>query len=188
MSLSEQMATKLHYSNAFYSGTVAMVVMGEWFPGWMIKGRDSNLLKGFTFNDWAMTRVPCNNADYSTIGVSTFNHVYARSKKKDAAFKFIAWMGSAEAAPVIAKNGFLPAVVNDKTLEVLASSVPDKESLKYWTEKVPIHAQWFHKYGSKLETQVLNPLLSQYLATDMNEGDLLAEIEKACKDVIKSTR
>lgn len=188
MSLSEQMATKLHYSNAFYSGTVAMLVMGEWFPGWMIKGRDSNLLKGYTFNDWAITRAPCNRSEYSTIGVSTFNHIYSRSKKKDAAFKFIAWMGSAEAAPIIAKSGFLPAVINDQTLEVLASSVPDRESLKYWTEKVPVQAQWFHKYGSKLETQVLNPVLSKYLATDMSDNDLLAEIEKGCKEVIKSTK
>lgn len=189
MSLSEQMATRMHYSTAFYNGNVAMVVMGEWFPGYLIKGRDSNLLKDFTFNDWALTRVPANNAQkYITMGVCTFNHISARSKKKDAAFKFISWMGSAVAGPTIAKAGFLPAVIDSKTMDVLAGSVPDKESLKYWTEKVPVFPQWFHKYGSKLETQALNPLLSQYLTTDMNDGDFIAELENQCKDIIKSTK
>lgn len=186
--LSEQIATKIHYSTAFYGGNVAMLLIGEWFPGFMIKGRDSNLLKGFTWNDWAITRVPCNNATYSTIGMTTFNHLCHSSKKKDAAFKFIAWMGSAEAGPVIAKSGFLPAVVDEKTLAVLGESVPDKDSLTYLTEKVPVVPQWFHKYGSKLETQALNPLVSQYLTTDMNDGDLIADMEKACKEVINSVK
>lgn len=185
--LAEINASRLHYSTAFYAGNVAMMPMGEWFPGYMIRGRDGNLLKGYTWNDYGITRLPCDTPEYVTMGQCTFNHVAARSKKKDAAFKFIAWMGSTKGSPAIAKAGLLPAVIDKKTMEVLAESVPDKDSLKYLTEKVPVKAQWFHKWGSKLETQVLNPLLSGYLASDQSDDDFIKELEKGCKDLIKST-
>ncbi len=185
--LAEINASRLHYSTAFYNGNVAMLPMGEWFPGFMINGRNNKLLKGFTWNDYGITRLPCNTPNYITMGQCTFNHVVARSKKKDAAFKFIAWMGGPEGGQVAAKAGLLPAVIDDKVMAILAESVPDKDSLKYLTEKVPVKAQWFHKWGSKLETQVLNPLLSGYLSSDQNDGDFIADLEKGCKDLIKST-
>ncbi len=186
--LAEINASRLHYSTAFYNGNVAMMPMGEWFPGFMISGRNNKLLKGFTWNDYGITRLPCNTPNYITMGQCTFNHVAARSKKKDAAFKFIAWMGSAEGGQVAAKAGLLPSVIDDKVMAVLAESVPDKESLRYLTESVPVKAQWFHKWGSKLETQVLNPLLSGYLSSEQNDGDFIAELEKGCKELIKSTK
>ena len=185
--LAELKTTKLHYSKAFYEGNVAMLLIGEWFPGFMIAGRNQNLLKNYTWNDWALTRLPCDSQDYITAGAPTFNHIHSRSKKKDAAFKFLAWFGGPEGAKVVAQNGFLPAMINDEVEVELAKIVPDKDSLKYFTESVPRHAAYLNKYGTKIETQVLNPLIEKYLVTDMSDGDFLLELDKGLKEVIKST-
>ncbi len=88
--LNDMKVTKTHYSKAFYDGRAAMLLIGEWFPGFMISGRDKNLLQGFTWNDWGVTRLPCDEKSYSTFGSPTFNHVTSYAKNKEAAFKFIA--------------------------------------------------------------------------------------------------
>ncbi len=185
--LAELKATKTHYSTAFYGGNVAMCLIGEWFPQFMAAGRDKNLLKDFTWKDWAITRIPCDTPNYSTSGIPTENHIYAGSKNKDAAFKFIAWAGGTAGAKVVAANGILPALVDNQVKTVLASVVPDKESIKYLSEDVPVFGAYTNKYGTKIETQVLNPLIEKYLTTDMSDSEFLGELDKQLKDVISST-
>jgi ABC-type glycerol-3-phosphate transport system substrate-binding protein len=75
-----------------------MLLIGEWYPGFMKSGRDQNLLQGYTWNDWGITRLPCDEKTYVTLGTPTFNHVTSYAKNKEAAFKFVAWMGGPEGA------------------------------------------------------------------------------------------
>lgn len=185
--LAELKATKTHYSQAFYQGNVGMLLIGEWFPQYMLAARDQKLLRDFTWNDWAITRIPCDSPNYITAGASTFNHIYSRSKKKDAAFKFLAWAGGVQGAKVVARNGILPAMVTDDVENELAKVVPDRESVKYLCEQVPVFGAYINKYGTKIETQVLNPLIEKYLVTDMSDGDFMVELDKGLKEVIKST-
>lgn len=185
MSLAEQRATRIHYSAAFYSGTAAMMLMGEWFPGYMITGRDNGLLQGFTWTDWAITRVPCNEAAYATMGNCTYNHIYTRSKNKDAAFEFIAWMAGAEGARVMAKAGFLPAYMDRPVAEALSMAVPDRESAAYLMEDVPKIPLYYSVYGSQIEAN-LNTLLDKYLATNMSEAQFETELKQAMTDIINS--
>ncbi len=185
--LAELKATKTHYSQAFYQGNVGMVLIGEWFPQFMLAARDQKLLKNFTWNDWAITRIPCDSANYITAGASTFNHIYSRSKKKDAAFKFLAWAGGVEGAKVVAKNGILPAIVNDEVQNELTKVVPDMESVKYLSEPAPKFTAYINKYGTKIETQVLNPLIEKYLVSDMSDGDFMVELDRGLKEVVKSS-
>ena len=158
----------MHYSKAFYDGNVGMLLIGEWFPGYMMAARDQGLLRGYTWNDWAITRIPCNAETYTTMGNCTFNHISKRSKKKDAAFKFIAWMGSAEGAKFVARNGLLPAHVDEAVGVELAKVLPDKDSVKYLTENVPKIPLYYSVYGSQIEP-ALNLLLDRYLSTSMSE-------------------
>jgi len=185
MSLAEQRATRIHYSTAFYYGNAAMMVMGEWFPGYMITGRDNGLLQGFAWTDWAITRVPCNESAYVTMGNCTYNHICSRSRNKEAAFEFIAWMAGAEGAKVMATAGFLPAYVDRTVAEALSNAVPDRESAAYFMENVPKIPIYHSIYGSQIEAN-LNTLLDRYLATTMTEAQFEAELKQAMTNIVSS--
>lgn len=182
----ELKATKTHYSRAFWEGNVGMLLIGAWFPGQMLSARDGNLLKDYTWNDWALTRLPCNEPEYRTIDVPTFNCVHADSKKKDAAFKFIAWMGGPEGAKVVAQNGFLPAVVTPEVEEAFVSVFPDKASLKYFLEDKVVMPHWLNKYGVGIEN-MLGPVMEEYLLTDMSDDQLKSLINEKLQEIIEIT-
>ncbi|MCJ7617815.1 MAG: extracellular solute-binding protein [Desulfobacterales bacterium] len=182
----ELKATKTHYSRAFWEGNVGMLLIGAWFPGQMLSARDGNLLKDYTWNDWALTRFPCNEPEYRTIDVPTFNCVHADSKKKDAAFKFIAWMGGPEGAKVVAQNGFLPAVVTPEVEEAFVSVFPDKASLKYFLEDKVVMPHWLNKYGVGIEN-MLGPVMEEYLSTDMSDDQLKSLINEKLQEIIEIT-
>ncbi|TCL62069.1 multiple sugar transport system substrate-binding protein [Hydrogenispora ethanolica] len=187
ISASELKATKMHYSKGFYDGNVGMLIIGEWFPGMMVAGRDQKLLKDYGWNDWAITRMPCNQSKYVTVGACTFNHIYSRSKKKAAAFKFISWMGSSEGAKVVARNGFLPPVVDAGVKAELAKVVPDTESLNALIDPAPRIAPWYSELGSQVEA-TLNVELDKYLATDMPETTFVNQFRAQLKQLAESNR
>ena len=123
--LIDMKVTKTHYSKQFYDGNLGMLLIGEWFPGQMITGKNDKLLKNFNWEDYGITRLPCNVSTYHTWGIPTFNHVVSYSKKKEAAFRFIQWMSGPEARKVAASYGVLPAVVDDNVKSILAKNIPD---------------------------------------------------------------
>jgi len=182
MPLTETKITKTHYSKAFYSGKVGMLVIGEWFPGFMIKGRDENLLQGFTWNDWSLTRQPCDEATYRTFGNATFSHVHANSAHKDAMFKFLAWMGGPDGARIVAKAGLLPAYITADVTKEFASILPDQNALTYFSEPRKVNTQFYNKYGSKVEAEMAD-LMEQYLSAPMSDQDLQAAVEQRLKKV-----
>lgn len=184
--LIELKTTQLHYSKAFYDGNAGMLIIGEWFPGMMKAGSEQGLLKGFAWKDWGITRIPCDYRDFVTVGACTFNHVYSRSKNKDAAFKFLAWMGSPEGAKVIAKEGFLPPIVTPEIEAQLAQVIPDRKSLEYFLEPAPRMIGMYNKYASQIET-AFNKMIEEYLTTNLRDEDLIARLNRQFTEIIKST-
>ena len=182
MPLTETKVTKTHYSKAFYSGKVGMLVIGEWFPGFMKSGSDDKLLEGFTWNDWALTRMPCDETPYRTFGNPTFSHVHSNSKNKDAVFKFIAWMGGPDGAMKVAANGLLPAYITDDVKNEFKKILPDASSLKYYTEDRIVNTQFYNKYGTKVEGE-LAAIMEEYLSEDMTDAQLKTLIEQRLKQV-----
>ncbi len=187
MSMAQMKATNTQYAKAFYDGNIGMIIMGEWFPGMMLGGRDNNLLRNFTWDDWGITRMPCDSSKYINVGASTFNHVYSRSKKKEAAFKFISWMGSVEGSKIVARNGFLPPVNNEETKKELAKVIPDSESLNYFLESAPRVPLWYTQYGSQVSA-TLNSQLERYLASDMTEQVFIKEVKERFNQIVESNR
>ncbi len=186
MPYADIVATKLHYSQAFYNGNVAMLPIGEWFPGFMLDGKKKDLLKGYTWNDWGVTRLPDDQSSYASVGAPTFNNIFSGSKNKDAAFQFISWMGGPQGAEIVAKNGFLPAMVTPKVVEALKSVIPDEESLKYFTENVKVIPPYYTKYGSRVEQAILNTL-QQYLLNDMTDQQVMDSLRTKLQDIINTT-
>jgi multiple sugar transport system substrate-binding protein len=182
MPLTETKITKTHYSKPFYAGEVAMLIIGEWFPGFMIKGRDENLLEGYTWNDWSLTRIPCDEPEYRTFGNPTFSHVHANSKKKEAMFKFISWMGGPEGAKIVASSGLLPAYTTEEVKAEFASILPDQNAINYFTEPRTVNTQFYNKYGSKVESE-LAAIMEEYLANPMSDSELRRTIEQRLRKV-----
>jgi multiple sugar transport system substrate-binding protein len=187
MPLTETRVTKTHYSKAFYSGKVGMLIIGEWFPGFMIKGRDENQLEGFTWNDWSLTRMPCDEPTYRTFGNPTFSHIHVNSKKKDTMFKFISWMGGPEGAKIVAGAGLLPAYITDDVKNEFRKILPDDTALKYYAESKMVNTQFYNKYGSKVESE-LGTIMDEYLAADMSDAELKTLIEKRLKQVAEQVQ
>jgi hypothetical protein len=123
--LIDMKVTKTHYSKQFYDGKAAMLLIGEWFPGFMISGRDKNLLVGYTWNDWAVTRLPCDEKSYGTMGSPTFNHVtsYAKNRKRRSSYRLV----GGPRAPDRGKAGVLPAMV-DRASRTSEDALPDAQS------------------------------------------------------------
>lgn len=186
MSQADLKATGTHYSKAFWGGNVGMLIIGEWFPGQMLSAKDEGSLVGYTWDDWALTRLPCDESDYRTFNIPTFNIVHADSEKKDAAFKFIGWMGSPEGAKVVAQNGFLPATVTPEVEEALATILPAGTSLKYFLEDRVVMAQWFNKYGPMVDTS-LSSWMEEYLSTDMSDDELESFLIEKLEEIISKT-
>jgi len=184
--LIDMKVTKTHYSKQFYDGKAAMLLLGEWFPGFMISGRDQNLLKGFTWNDWGVTRLPSDDKAYVTMGSPTFNHVTSYAKNKEAAFKFIAWMGGVEGAKIAAQAGVLPATINPDVKAVLAKAFPDAQSLEYFTESKKAYPMLMTKYGSRIEAQI-NTMIEEFLLGKITEADFDAKMQAGLKEIVATT-
>jgi multiple sugar transport system substrate-binding protein len=184
MPLTETKVTKTHYSKPFYEGKVGMLIIGEWFPGFMIKGRDEKLLQGYTWNDWSLTRMPCDEKTYRTFGNPTFCHVHANSKKKDAMFKFIASLGGPQGAKIVAASGLLPAYITNDVKNEFKKILPDATALKYFTEQRTVMTQFYNKYGTQAESE-LGSIMESYLNSPMSDDQLVATIKARFNQVIK---
>lgn len=184
--LIDMKVTKTHYSKQFYDGNLGMLLIGEWFPGQMITGKNDKLLKNFNWEDYGITRLPCNVSTYHTWGIPTFNHVVSYSKKKEAAFRFIQWMSGPEARKVAASYGVLPAVVDDNVKSILEKNIPDAQSLEYFLEPRIIYPSNFSKYGSRAE-MLLDSIQEEYLLGKIPDSELNAKIKKGLEEIIKTT-
>jgi multiple sugar transport system substrate-binding protein len=184
--LIDMKVTKTHYSKQFYDGRVAMLLIGEWYPGYMKSGRDQNLLQGYTWNDWAITRLPCDSPSYVTMGTPTFNHVTSYAKNKEAALRFIAWMGGPEGAKIAAQSGVLPAMVDDGVKKVLSEAIPDAQSVAYFTEPKQTYPMLMTKYGSRIEAQI-NTQVEEYLLGKLTDATFDAAFKAGLKEIIDTT-
>ncbi len=185
--LIDMKVTKTHYSKQFYDGKAAMLLIGEWFPGFMIAGRDQNLLQGFSWNDWGVTRLPSDEKTYVTMGSPTFNHVTSYAKHKEAAFRFIAWMGGPEGAKIAAQAGVLPATITPEVKQVLSKALPDSQSLEYFTEPKKSYPMLMTKFGSRIEAQI-NNMIEEYLLGKLSDADFDGKLKAGLKEIIDTSK
>lgn len=182
--LSRVIATKLHYSKAFYKGNLGMLIIGEWFPNMMSNGRDEGLLKGFTWDDWGVVPLPCDEKEYNAPGMATSGHVAAISKHKAEAFKVLAFLGlSDEGSELVAKAGLMPAYLSPKAAEVIKNNIPDEESLKYYLSPYPRRNLVNNKYGNKVSDLILT-LMEDYLAGGLTDNELLKKWKSGLEETV----
>ncbi|KAB8140079.1 sugar ABC transporter substrate-binding protein [Chloroflexia bacterium SDU3-3] len=112
-------AGNVHYSGVFKNQQVAMLPMGSWFVGTMIKAKAAGEA---TFN-WGVAKYPHPEgvAAGTTAGTLTSLAINASSKHQDAAWDFIKFYSGAEGAKVLASTGNLPALRTDEALKAYAA-------------------------------------------------------------------
>jgi len=184
--LVDMKVTATHYSKQFYDGQAAMLLMGEWFPGQILSGYKQGVLAGWGWNDWGLTRLPSDSNPYVTMGAPTFSHVTSYSRNKEAALKFIAWMGGPEGAQVAARSGVLPAMVDAGVRQVLSESIPDSQSLDYFTEQKITFPMAYNKYGSRIEN-LINTLQEEYLLGLIPDNHFDTRLRAGLEEIIRTT-
>jgi multiple sugar transport system substrate-binding protein len=184
--LVDMKVTATHYSKQFYDGQAAMLLMGEWFPGQILSGYKQGVLAGWGWNDWGLTRLPSDSNPYVTMGAPTFSHVTSYSRSKEAALRFIAWMGGPEGAQVAARSGVLPAMVDAGVRQVLSESIPDPLSLDYFTEQKITFPMAYNKYGSRIEN-LINTLQEEYLLGLIPDNHFDTRLRAGLEVIIRTT-
>ncbi len=184
--LVDMKVTKTHYSKQFYDGKVGMIVIGEWFPGLMTKGAQNGLLQGYELKDYGITRMPCDQPEYITHGHPTFSCVTSYSKKKQAAFEFLAWCAGPEGAAVTGSLGVLPALCNDEVAKTIASVLPDESSVKYFMEPKNVRMAGYTKYGPRVDA-ALGKLADEFLLGNINEAQFEEKFTADIKNIVETT-
>ena len=176
--------TKMHYSTAFFGGNVAMLQIGEWFPGMLLGAKEKDLFQGFTWNDWGVAPIPNDRDIRVNPGIPTYSHVAKFSKKKDAAFRFLRWLAGPEGAAELAKAGYLPTIITSEVQENLKPNFADAKSLEVFLapfDKLsPILTP---SYAAGID-QVMGATFEEFLSSDMSEDDIFESFRKRLQQVV----
>lgn len=111
----------LHYSAAFAQGNVATMNMGSWFIATLIQK-----IKDGEYTDctnWGMVKYPHAEGVEagSTLSTITALAVPTSAPNKDAAWDFVKFVSGEQGAEVMASTGNIPAMTNDKIVDLIAS-------------------------------------------------------------------
>ncbi|MCY1151537.1 MAG: extracellular solute-binding protein [Sphaerochaetaceae bacterium] len=183
--LIDMKVTKTHYSKQFYDGNLGMLLIGEWFPGQMVTGAADGLYD-FDFEDWGITRLPCDREPYYTVGLPTSNCITSYSKKKQAAFEFINWMSGPEGSAIAAKYGVLPAASSEAAKQEIAKNLPDEKSVEYFLENRNNNTANFSPYATRVETEFAK-LQEDYLLGNLTTDEFRTEFIDSLEEIIRTT-
>ena len=110
----------IHYSDPFLQGNVAMLPMGSWFIQTVI----NRIKSGESHINWNVAVLPhpedCENG--YTVGSATPVCINKASTDKDIAWKFVEFLTSDAGATVLAENGQIPAIADQKYTEIFAKA------------------------------------------------------------------
>jgi len=109
----------LHYNSVFPDGSAAMMPMGTWFAATMI----DKINKGESSVNWGIATLPHPEgvAAGNVVGSTTPIAINAASDKQDLAWEFVKFVCGSEGAAIVANLGGVPAMLDDATLQAVAS-------------------------------------------------------------------
>lgn len=174
----------MHYSGLFYNEDVAMVPMGSWFSGGIMK----NKLSGDATMNWGIVKFPhpAGVAAGTTAGTITSLAMNSKSKNKEAAWDFIKFYTGPEGAIILAESGNFPAIKSDDVLDIIANQEgfptdsASKEALSAGLVRIefPIHPQ-----VSVIE-RILNEEHELIMTESVTVDEGLAEMTRRVKEAL----
>ncbi len=120
MTYGEAVTSSAHYRTQFQAGNTGMIYMGTWNIGAMI----SDGKAGKHDVDWGIVKSPIwpGQEPGTTIANVTPLGINASSDNKEAAWKFVKFVGGEEGAKIFAKHGVLPALKSNAVLDVYTNA------------------------------------------------------------------
>ena len=108
----------IHYISVFEQQQCAMLPMGSWFIGTLIKDKNEGK---FDFN-WGVTTIPhpADTEAGATVGSTTPVAINAKTDDPDLAWEYVKFVTGEEGALALAENGIFPAASTDAINEKLA--------------------------------------------------------------------
>ena len=109
----------LHYNSVFPDGSAAMMPMGTWFAATMI----DKINKGESTVNWGIATLPHPEGVEAgnVVGSTTPIAINAASANQELAWEFVKFACGPEGAAIVANLGGVPAMLDDATLQVVAS-------------------------------------------------------------------
>lgn len=110
----------IHYSSAFKNQQCAMMPMGSWFIGTMIKSQKD----GETDFNWGIARIPhpSNVESGYTVGALTPLGISAYTDQAELAWDFVKFATSEEAAKLLAEVGVFTGIITQESADIIASA------------------------------------------------------------------
>jgi multiple sugar transport system substrate-binding protein len=181
MDYGELRAGSVHYSGVFWNEQVAMLPMGSWFIGSMIRA----INEGDADFNWDVVKYPHPEgvAPGTTAGTLTSLAINANSKNKDAAWDFIKFYSGPEGAKALAATGNLPAMRNAEVLEVFSSleGVPPGATEALQTTTVRLELPMHPKVGAV--EQILNEehdlIMTESVSVDEGIAEMTSRVSEA---------
>lgn len=184
MPLATAKTGSVSYSGQFETGKAAMVPMGTWLIATLLNDK-----KAGKFNmNWGIASIPHYSGAKAgtTFGNVTPMGINASSENKDAAWKFVKFVGTEKGATILAKAGDMPAFRNDAVMKVYDSieGLPTgtKDALK--TSKVAL------EFPPNVNGAAIDKILQEeheLIMIGKNSVDAgIANMNKRVKDVLNN--
>jgi multiple sugar transport system substrate-binding protein len=181
MDYGELRAGSVHYSGVFWNEQVAMLPMGSWFIGSMIRAKN----EGEADFNWDVVKYPHPEgvAPGTTAGTLTSLAINANSANKDAAWDFIKFYSGVEGAKALAATGNLPAIRTPEVLEIFASleGVPAGAAEALQTTTVRLELPMHPKVGAV--EQILNEehdlIMTESVSVDEGIAEMTSRVSEA---------
>ncbi|MTI59739.1 MAG: sugar ABC transporter substrate-binding protein [Firmicutes bacterium] len=182
MTYGETVTSSAHYRTQFEAGKTGMVYMGTWNIGALI----SDAKKGKHDVKWGIVKSPHWSGQEPGITIANVTPlaINAASKNKEAAWKFIKFVGGEEGAIIFAKHGVLPALKSDEVLNVYtnADGFPDNAKAALGTSVT------FLEFPPDPNAQAIDKILQEEHELIMIQENSIAEgieaMERRVADVI----
>jgi multiple sugar transport system substrate-binding protein len=177
MSLAEIRTSNTHYRGIFETGKVGMLYMGTWFIGSLLADKHNV--------NWGIAKAPHwpENKAGDTIAGLTSMAINSKSKKKDAAWKLVSYMGGEKGAKIFASRGVFPGLITSDVLDIYTSAkgfpVGGKEALVAGKTTVEIPPSPYANQIDKMLTEEHNLIMTGQKPLDQ----ALKDMEKRAKQI-----
>jgi multiple sugar transport system substrate-binding protein len=181
MDYGELRAGSVHYSGVFWNEQVAMLPMGSWFIGSMIRAKND----GEADFNWDVVKYPHPEGvePGTTAGTLTSLAINANSKNQEAAWDFVKFYSGIEGAKALAATGNLPAIRTPEVLEVFSSleGVPAGATEALQTATVRLELPMHPKVGAV--EQILNEehelIMTKSVTVDEGIASMTSRVSEA---------
>lgn len=184
MSLIDAKATQADWLATWEKGNVAMYVMGNWL---VPLGRPDELAGKTNVKNYGVAPLPVPDdvEPGTTWGQGAYMAVAGNSTKKEEAARFLCWAAGPVGNSITAKNGFLPAIVDDNSKKALADYMGTDEYVNIMMNTILV-PEFEPKDKMEQLRAICNEETNLYLMKEVSLDDAMSEFLKRREELLKN--